>query len=117
MRLMDTFDIPHQDDEEDGDISNPSDPLLGQIVTPTNGQPSHLQLQSSSLTRVILYFSAVHFLLAFCQIVQIAPLIRLFENSLCLAHYGSPKLGVGVYPQDPGSASSSCDDKGMEGLV
>ena len=46
------------------------------------------------LTRVILYFMAVHFLLAFCEMILVAPLIRLFENSLCLRYYDFPKDGV-----------------------
>ncbi|PVH73912.1 hypothetical protein DL98DRAFT_430473 [Cadophora sp. DSE1049] len=37
---------------------------------------------------------AIHFLLAFAEIILVAPLIRLFENSLCLDHYGFPDGGV-----------------------
>src|SRR5438034_17189 len=42
---------------------------------------------TSTPTRVILYFMAVHFLLAFCEIILVAPLIRLFEWSLCISYY------------------------------
>lgn len=47
-----------------------------------------------SLTTHIVYFMSIHFLLAFCEMVLVAPLLRLFENSLCLSHYGFPAEGV-----------------------
>jgi hypothetical protein len=47
-----------------------------------------------SLNNLILYFMTIHFLLAFCQIILVAPLIRLFENSLCLTYYNFPIGGV-----------------------
>lgn len=46
------------------------------------------------LSKLILYFMTIHFLLAFAEIILVAPLIRLFENSLCLSHYGFPNGGV-----------------------
>ncbi|KAF8861648.1 MFS general substrate transporter [Acephala macrosclerotiorum] len=46
------------------------------------------------LTRVILYFMAIHFLLAFCEMILVAPLIKLFENSLCLKYYDFPVSGI-----------------------
>jgi hypothetical protein len=49
---------------------------------------------SSSLSSLIIYFMTIHFLLAFSEIILIAPLLRLFENSLCLSHYGFPVGGV-----------------------
>lgn len=45
-------------------------------------------------SKTILYFMTIHFLLAFTEIILVAPLIRLFENSLCLRHYGFPAGGV-----------------------
>lgn len=47
-----------------------------------------------SLSTQIFYFMSIHFLLAFSEIILVAPLIRLFENSLCLSHYGFPSAGV-----------------------
>src|SRR4051794_33061629 len=35
----------------------------------------------------LFYFMGIHFLLAFCEIVLVVPLIRLFEQSLCLSYY------------------------------
>lgn len=45
-------------------------------------------------SRLVLYFMAIHFLLAFAEIILVAPLLRLFENSLCLSHYGFPDGGI-----------------------
>lgn len=50
--------------------------------------------QPPSLSGPIIYFMAIHFLLAFCEMVLVAPLIRLFEESLCLSHFGFPSGGV-----------------------
>ncbi|KAH8795064.1 hypothetical protein F5882DRAFT_426644 [Hyaloscypha sp. PMI_1271] len=36
----------------------------------------------------------IHFLLAFCDMVLVAPLIRLYENSLCLSYFDFPAGGV-----------------------
>ncbi len=46
------------------------------------------------LSTLVFYFMAIHFLLAFCEIILVAPLIKLFENSLCLNHYGFQVAGV-----------------------
>jgi hypothetical protein len=37
---------------------------------------------------------AIHFLLAFCEMILVAPLIKLFEESLCLSHFNFPSRGV-----------------------
>lgn len=50
--------------------------------------------KTNSLSIVILYFMAIHFLLAFCEMILVAPLIKLFEQSLCLTHYNFPGGGV-----------------------
>jgi hypothetical protein len=55
----------------------------------------HADRPSPSLSSLVLYFMAIHFLLAFCEIILVAPLIKLFEDSLCQRHYGFPKVGVG----------------------
>lgn len=39
---------------------------------------------------LVFYFMAINFLLAFGEHIIVAPLIKLFENSLCLSHYGFP---------------------------
>ena len=48
----------------------------------------------NQLSKFVLYFMAIHFLQSFCEIILVAPLIKLFENSLCLNHYGFPPGGV-----------------------
>lgn len=59
---------------------------------------SERQLEQSNsnptLTNTVLYFMAIHFLLAFCEMILVAPLIKLFENSLCLKYYGFLVGGV-----------------------
>ena len=52
---------------------------------------------ATPLTSIVLFFMTIHFLLAFCEIVLVAPLLRLFENSLCLSHFGFPPGGVEEY--------------------
>jgi hypothetical protein len=49
---------------------------------------------STPLSILILYLMAIHFLLAFCEIILVAPLIKLFENSLCLKYYDFPANGI-----------------------
>lgn len=46
-------------------------------------------------TRTILYFMAIHFCIAFTDIITVAPLIKLFETSLCETFYGFSTGGVG----------------------
>jgi hypothetical protein len=46
------------------------------------------------LSTLVFYFMAIHFLLAFTEIIVIAPLMRLFEDSLCLDYYHFPTGGV-----------------------
>jgi hypothetical protein len=48
----------------------------------------------SPFSAPIFYFLAIHFLLAFCEMILVAPLIKLFEESLCLRHYSFPPGGV-----------------------
>lgn len=50
--------------------------------------------EAIQLSSNVLWFMAIHFLLAFCEIILVAPLIKLFEASLCLSHYGFPSGGV-----------------------
>ncbi|KAF7947912.1 hypothetical protein EAE96_008984 [Botrytis aclada] len=46
---------------------------------------------SPSLPTLILYFMTLHFLIAFCEMVLVAPLISLFESSLCHSNYNFPE--------------------------
>ncbi|TGO22117.1 hypothetical protein BPAE_0182g00110 [Botrytis paeoniae] len=46
---------------------------------------------SPSLPTLILYFMTLHFLIAFCEMVLVAPLISLFESSLCHSYYNFPE--------------------------
>lgn len=47
-----------------------------------------------SISTTVFYFMAIHFLLAFCEMILVAPLIKLFEESLCLTYYNFPSGGV-----------------------
>jgi hypothetical protein len=58
------------------------------------------------LSRFILYFMAIHFLLAYCELILIAPLIKLFERSLCITYYDVHDPGV-IGP-DGGIPESRC---------
>ena len=75
------------------------------VYTPLfNGQPKrnddvqdnqeNILKRAKPLTIIVFYFMAIHFLLAFCEIILVAPLIRLFENSLCLSHFNFPLGGI-----------------------
>ncbi|TVY56157.1 MFS transporter SAT21, partial [Lachnellula suecica] len=57
-------------------------------------EPDQGSARSTPLSVLILHFMAIHFLLAFCEIILVAPLIKLFENSLCLSYYDFPANGV-----------------------
>jgi hypothetical protein len=50
--------------------------------------------RTKPLTNLVLYFMTIHFLLSFCEMILMAPLIRLFENSLCLSYFDFPAGGV-----------------------
>lgn len=71
----------------------------------TNGStcslpPSSLPTSSPSLKVLILYFMTLHFLIAFCEMVLVAPLISLFEASLCQSYYDFPETGNGILQHD-----------------
>jgi len=83
--------LHHREDGDEEDEGNEAGPLL------SNSQPRHDEDEEAdkpSFDRLVLYFMIIHFLLGFCQIILVAPLIRLFENSLCLSYYGFPTAGV-----------------------
>jgi hypothetical protein len=42
---------------------------------------------AAPLSFLVLYFMAIHFLLAYCELILVAPLIELFEQSLCISYY------------------------------
>lgn len=42
---------------------------------------------TSPLYTLFLYFMALHFLISFCEMILVAPLIKLFEGSLCFSYY------------------------------
>ncbi|TVY56613.1 Efflux pump ustT, partial [Lachnellula cervina] len=60
----------------------------------SNQEPDQVSAPVTPLSVLILYFMAIHFLLAFCEIIIVAPLIKLLENSLCLSYYNFPGNGV-----------------------
>lgn len=44
----------------------------------------------TTVGRFIIYFMLLHFLLGFCEMIVVAPLISLFEQSLCRTYYSFP---------------------------
>lgn len=72
-------------------------PLLSKIQSHEDGShPSDGSLDSdrnitTPFSVLVFYFMAINFLLAFGEHIIVAPLIKLFENSLCLSHYGFPE--------------------------
>jgi len=74
------------------DSSSAQTPLLADEVL--EDQQDQGSASSTPLSILILYLMAIHFLLAFCEIILVAPLIKLFENSLCLEYYEFPANGV-----------------------
>jgi len=81
---------------EGRDDSGEDEPLLSSntLANPQHNHQHAVLPAAPPLSTLILYFMAIHFLLAFAEIILVAPLIRLFENSLCLTHYGFPDGGV-----------------------
>ncbi|PBP21869.1 MFS multidrug transporter [Diplocarpon rosae] len=80
--------------ENDGEEE---EPLLRTYVQPqfhSQVDPEITFQEAKPLSGIVFYFMAIHFLLAFTEIILVAPLVRLFENSLCLSHYGFPDGGV-----------------------
>lgn len=71
-------------------------PLLSKIHTHEGGSHSIDEAPESDsnittpFSTLVFYFMAINFLLAFGEHIIVAPLIKLFENSLCLSHYGFP---------------------------
>lgn len=86
--------LHHGDNEANDSILEDSALLGPQVDTQVNEESESIFTLTGPLSKLILYFMAIHFLLAFAEIILVAPLIRLFENSLCLKHYGFPQGGV-----------------------
>lgn len=82
-----------QDDTND---VREEEPLLGNSpnISLANSEAEPSIRAARSLSTLILYFMTLHFLLGTAEMILVAPLIRLFENSLCLKHYGFPDGGV-----------------------
>ncbi|TGO54333.1 hypothetical protein BOTNAR_0271g00050 [Botryotinia narcissicola] len=55
---------------------------------------------SPFLQTLILYFMTLHFLIAFCEMVLVAPLISLFESSLCHSYYNFPEPNFSLENRD-----------------
>jgi hypothetical protein len=67
-------------------------PHVIQKAAPKSIQASRNQkaiLNDAALSsRLVLCFMAIHFLLAYCELILVAPLMKLFEQSLCTVYYG-----------------------------
>jgi hypothetical protein len=81
-----------QSSEEDVDESPEDAALLG--IRAEQADQGSVLAATRPLSRFVLYFMAIHFLLAFSEIILVAPLIKLYEKSLCLKHYNFPPGGV-----------------------
>ena len=82
--------LHHEDDDDEVDEDGPL--LLSESQSRSNNNEE--EPHTRSFDKLVLYFMIIHFLLGFCQIILVAPLIRLFENSICLSHFGYPTEGV-----------------------
>ncbi len=73
-------------------------PLVGEELASDSNPTSRGQKTSLNdampLSRLVLYFMAIHFLLAYCELILVAPLIKLFEQSLCISYYEIHDPGV-----------------------
>jgi hypothetical protein len=76
---------------QDGSSSTQTPLLADEIL---EDEPGQGPASSTPLSILVLYLMTIHFLLAFCEIILVAPLIKLFENSLCLRYYDFPANGV-----------------------
>ncbi|TAQ83137.1 hypothetical protein B7494_g8540 [Chlorociboria aeruginascens] len=69
-------------------------PLLRNETRSEEDTKSSGRHSAKPLSTFILYFMALHFMIAFCEMVLVAPLIKLFEHSLCLSYFNFPVGGV-----------------------
>ncbi|KAJ8060395.1 hypothetical protein OCU04_010725 [Sclerotinia nivalis] len=76
---------------------HPDDPTCSLPSSPSSPSSS---TPSPPLTTLILYLMTLHFLIAFCELVLVAPLISLFESSLCQSYYNFPETASGVLQHD-----------------
>lgn len=82
--------MPARDESE----SHEEDQLLSIQEESSFDRLDNINKTAPTLDKLVFYFMIIHFLLAFCEIILVAPLIKLFEESLCLSHYNFPADGV-----------------------
>ncbi|KAL3426061.1 MFS multidrug transporter [Phlyctema vagabunda] len=71
----------------DGDDLIPEDvPLFVDEPRDTDG-PSQGAHNAPAVFTLFLFFMGLHFLIAFCEMILVAPSIKIYENSLCVAYY------------------------------
>lgn len=81
----------------EGDALGSQTPLLNDHRKSNEAAPNDQEFilkRAKPLTSIVFYFMTIHFLLAFCEIILVAPLIKLYENSLCLSYFDFPVGGV-----------------------
>ncbi|APA13093.1 hypothetical protein sscle_10g078630 [Sclerotinia sclerotiorum 1980 UF-70] len=89
------------DDERSPLIPTPdSDDIDSTCSLPSSPSSLSSSTPSPSLTTLILYFMTFHFLIAFCELVLVAPLISLFESSLCQSYYNFPETATTILQHD-----------------
>ena len=81
-------------DETEGSNSHGGVAMPPSEDVPLLGKADDSLPPRNMLYTIVLYFMAIHFLVAFCEMILVAPLIKLFEQSLCLRHYNFPSGGV-----------------------
>ncbi|TGO76565.1 hypothetical protein BELL_0148g00010 [Botrytis elliptica] len=89
---------------------NETSPLISTHHHPHDPPPSPT---SPSLPTLILYFMTLHFLIAFCEMVLVAPLISLFESSLCHSYYNFPEPSLRL--NNPEIISEMCKIPEIQG--
>ena len=69
-------------------------PLIGRHIGRGRDLNDSVSKWTNSIFIVTAYFMMIHFLLGFCEIILVAPLIKLIEGSLCLSYYNFPGEGI-----------------------
>lgn len=87
---MSAVDATHRQTRGGIDQTSENTPLLNQRANQHGiRDPGDPAAAAAPLSHVVPYFMAIHFLLAFCELILVAPLIKLFEQSLCISYYGA----------------------------
>jgi hypothetical protein len=96
--LLTAMSNPTQQDGESQHSTDQTLPIHPEIASNDSQDPKpHVPSLGDAATassHVVLYFMTIHFLLAFAELILVAPLIQLFENSLCIRYYDVHDPGI-----------------------